>query len=572
MAPGGSRRSVHGEAVRRRPIAGNPLAGGGWHNRGIGCGRPARGRATSGRERKKADCSGVSPAILRRGAALVAWIRPDGRPCRGSGAAMPYRDREVRRRHQVSAAHRKRVRRIRMTLLTVFLVFYVVVLSVVLFGWPVDQMPITSQRALAVSFDKLRHPLTRSAVVEIGAAGVGDPADLAVWVKRDPHHAGGQFPADQVILTAIPLVGNSVLVTATVDPWVPERVDSGLYEETLVLSAGGNWTEIPLIIGLGKRSGWWAVTAFFIIATGAALGLTVKWITERLTPQAALMRRFDALRRTMGWGADGRDLPLSARLRLNELEDYILRQDLSRAERAFSQLDPLRNDAAVLASQTAVLYDQLDSLSDAIERCRGTLSHDDRALADAAVDEAHRTLVEAQSLPWPKQTAEIRTALGTIRDDLVLAGHVIGSFLRSPANKKLREAIRYLQRGRSAAARRAYALRDTAETEVPLPGASGKEASPPPREAEPAWLDDLAPVPVFFRYARTFAGAASVAVVSLVGLKTQYLDNPGFDSNLSSWVMLGLWGLVVELSGVAVVDVLARLGSSAAAATARQAI
>jgi hypothetical protein len=68
-----------------------------------------------------------------------------------------------------------------------------------------------------------------------------------------------------------------------------------------------------------------------------------------------------------------------------------------------------------------------------------------------------------------------------------------------------------------------------------------------------------------FRRARVLAGLASVVVVSLIGLKLEYLDNQQFDGALSAWLALALWGAVIELSGVSVLDVVGRLGSSGAA-------
>ncbi|WP_133878744.1 hypothetical protein [Paractinoplanes brasiliensis] len=457
--------------------------------------------------------------------------------------------------------------------MAVFAVVYSGVLAVILFGWPADEMVVGEERGIAVSFEKIRRPLTRSAVVELASPGAGAPAGHVVWLMRDPHHEAGQFPSDQVALTATPLTGNSVLVTVTVDPWGPERVESGIYRETVVVASGADSEELPLVIGVGQRGGKWAVVAFVVIATGAALGLIIKWITEGLTPQAALMRRFDALRRTMGWGTNGRDLPLNARIRLNELEDLILRHDLARTEQEFAELERHRNSAAVLASQTAVLYDQLDAVSDAIEQCRDKVGRDDRKLADAAVDEAYRNLVEAQSWNWPDRTDEIQAELRRIRDHLILTGHIVGSFLRAPRNQALREAVRLLQRGQTELAEEVYNRRhQSRDVEPDLPGPPPGDKSAEPDGGAGRWYDDLEPVSAFFRYARVFAGCASVVVVSLVGLKTQYLDNVTFNSNLSSWVALGLWGLAVELSGVAIVDVLARLGSGASATAARQAL
>jgi hypothetical protein len=58
---------------------------------------------------------------------------------------------------------------------------------------------------------------------------------------------------------------------------------------------------------------------------------------------------------------------------------------------------------------------------------------------------------------------------------------------------------------------------------------------------------------------RALAAAASILVVSIVGLQLEYLDSTSFGGSLSDWLSLLLWSAVVELSGVSVLDVVGRL-------------
>ncbi len=64
---------------------------------------------------------------------------------------------------------------------------------------------------------------------------------------------------------------------------------------------------------------------------------------------------------------------------------------------------------------------------------------------------------------------------------------------------------------------------------------------------------------------RAMVGAASVIVVSIVGLQVQYMDSTTFTGSLSDWLTLLLWAAVIELSGVSLLDVVGRLGGARAA-------
>jgi hypothetical protein len=494
---------------------------------------------------------------------------------------MTYRDLEQGRLRGMASDRRRR--RVVGTLLpAVLIIGATVAVSVFLAGpstgdaRPPQGTVVVPEGGMMISFGAGRTPLTRTLTVQPSTttsrkAPPATPGAFLVRLESDLTDAdsGRQFPAQQVTVAASEVSAGVLALTVSADPWAPERIAPGEYHGRISVLKDDVRTVVPLVLTADDRGGASALVAVLILVAGAAAGLLIKWITERLTPQAMIHRRLAALRRAVGWGADGRNLPGAALLRMEELQDVIARQDYGRAEQLFAGLEAERERLASISGRFSVLNDILSAQAQAIGARQEPVPRHLLARVDAVLDECHRRLRDAQGAPWPETADDTARTLDALRLNFITATQVITSFLSLPNEDALRSAIDLLQRGDYDGATAEYNRFVQAGT-VENGGASqgGKIAllgwlrrfrrsAAPSRPQEPR----LSP---WFRLARPIAGLASVLVVALVGLKLQYLDNRAFQGDLTAWVTLGLWGFVVELSGTSVIEVVSRLGGHGA--------
>ncbi|WFE58614.1 hypothetical protein [Micromonospora sp. WMMD712] len=417
--------------------------------------------------------------------------------------------------------------------------------------------------ALMISFGAGRTPLTRTMTVRPPVEGnaVRPPGAFLVRLESDltDPGTGRQFPAQQVTVAASEITSGVLALAVSADPWSPEQVPSGDYRGLIRVSKDDVQMDVPIVLRVDERGGWSALYAVLILVAGAAAGLLIKWITERLTPQAMIYRRLALLRRAVGWGSDGRNLPVVARLQMEELQDVIARHDYGRAEQLFTDLEKEREQLASMANRFIVLDNMLFAQSEAVSAHPKPISRNVLARVDAVVDECHRRLQLAKDAPWPDRADEIARNLDVLQLNFITASQVITSYIELPNEATLRSAVDMLQRGAYDSAAQEYdrfLQSGTVETSTTAePGKSRRSRRiRAPRAEEPG----LAP---WFRAARPIAGMASVLVVALVGLKLQYLGNQSFQGDLTAWLTLGLWGFVVELSGTSVMEVVARLSA-----------
>ncbi|MFC7532475.1 hypothetical protein [Actinoplanes sp. GCM10030250] len=481
---------------------------------------------------------------------------------------MTYRDRECRRVQATSAAHRRR--QISRRVLPALLLIGAAIAVSALLGAPstADTGPARTHAevpkgALMISFGAGRTPLTRTMTVRppIGKIAGNPPGAFLARLESDlaDTRTGRQFPAQQVTVAASEIVPGVLALTVSANPWSPEQVPAGDFRGSIRVSKDDSHAEVPVVLRVGERGGWSALYAVLILVTGAAAGLLIKWITERLTPQAMIYRRLASLRRAVGWGSDGRNLPVAARLRMEELQDVIARHDYGRAEQLFTDLETGRERLASMASRFVVLDNALSAQAQAVSVQPRPMPRNVLARVDAVIDECHRRLQLAKGAAWPDRADEIARDLDVLRLNFITASQVITSYLDTPNEGTLRTAVDLLQRGEYDSAAQEYdRFLQSGTVETGTTAEPGKSRRPNPMRAPRPEEPGLSP---WFRAARPIAGMASVLVVALVGLKLQYLGNPSFQGDLTAWVTLGLWGFVVELSGTSVIEVVSRLGA-----------
>jgi hypothetical protein len=367
-------------------------------------------------------------------------------------------------------------------------------------------------------------------------------------------------------------------VAVTANPWTPEKVKPGIYEGVLeIRGTGVSSQNIPLFVSLQGREYKWAGIAFGLLTSGALLGLLLKWITERLTPQAALIRRLNALKRAINYRDDGSTLPVEEQMRLDNLEDQIAREDYAGAENSFKEIEERKFELATVSSQFDLLMDYLATQSELI-RSSGNLSPRDRIRLNGILDEEYRHLRQLQT----EERSELKEHFKSCKDDFATISSAMFHYVKRPNDNQLREVMDRYQLGDFSEGTAAFkewsrVTPDGQDVAGVVTGESqssesrqglrrnrdvSSTSSRPSRNALRGYRQDDHPVAFIFRHARAIAGVTSILVVALVGLKLEYLDNQVFNGDLADWLALGLWGTAIELSGVSVLEVIGRLGAS----------
>ena len=436
-----------------------------------------------------------------------------------------------------------------------------------------DFVPQSNPAKVQVSFGLDREPVNRTFLLDLKpgkTSGTSSPGqEVTVRLSSDLRRhrdSAAEFPADQVTVGLDKLTATTVNLTVGVNPWAPERVQAGLYEGVLELRGPGISQDVPMSVWLRSRDNWRAAMALGLLLAGTLMGLLVKWITERLTPQAHQMRRLSALKDAIGYESDRETIPVRFRLRIRDLEGQIARQDYAGVEESFKELEKDKALLALLSAQMRILFGQLDQQVSFIDRAKPAEEH--RLLLEGAVDGQYRAI---QQLLITSQDAETEAEAAlpgeaqqlTARFAAVL--NLMSDFLTHSGDPLLAEALSEVRAGSLEPA-----IQKHRTWRQSPPAAEPPTAGSRPSSATDAVELRLRPrrprkarqVAFMFQYSRAMAGLSSAVVVALVGLKLQYLDNQGFGGRMTDWLGLALWGVVVELSGVSVLEVVGRLGTS----------
>ena len=430
-----------------------------------------------------------------------------------------------------------------------------------------------------VTFGFDRQPVVRNFALDVEPAPDSEEViaedALGVRLASDLRHEtrSGEFPADQLTVGLTRLSTDRVNLTITVNPWEPERVDSGTYVgEIQIRGASIAPRDIVVAVALQDRENRAAVLALSLLVAGSLLGLLVKWITERLTPQAHMARRLAGLKAMIAYQEDLETVPVAVRLRVRDLEDQIARQEYAAVEGNFKWFEERKVLLAQISSQVRLLLrqflDQRSMVDSAGEKS-------DPFLLKAVIDSEYRVL---QQLLAERQVDDVDGLAGFFGDaqatslDVGTITNLIDDFLKT-SSPALRQALLAIRAGNMSGGILQYVRwveAGGASSEDVAKGERAYSRAPTKSSDGPRVFDVMGPegreatrLGFLFRNARAIAGLASVVVVSLVGLKLQYLDSAVFSGGLTSWLGLALWGAVVELSGVSVLEVVGRLGTSA---------
>ena len=388
----------------------------------------------------------------------------------------------------------------------------------------------------------------------------------------DPEN-NNQFPASLVQLSASPTGRGRLQISTIVSPSQQPKPPGGTYRGTIDIFAG-QILRVPIVLYLAPREGPLAVIAFLLLVTGATIGLAVKWITESLTRLAAASWRMEDLRRSLGVSPD--TLPLMAAARIQEIEEAIRRQDTDdNLDKAFA---PLVSNISNLRSFATAIQNAEDEIRNQREMGYSLAWDEEESTVEQGFVEtiarAESTRVERlRAVDWPwKNPSETVKQAQTLADQCSTATLVLGEATSGRVNAITSKVADLFRKGSFEDAVTLYRQPLPSDVTPPSEVATTPKKDRPRKfrpfgESRIIRFEELKAgprglVPWMARRPRAFAAAASVFVVSLVGLQLQYLDAAEFAGKLGDWLGLLLWAAVVELSGVSVLDVLGRLGTT----------
>jgi hypothetical protein len=439
---------------------------------------------------------------------------------------------------------------------------------------------------LLFNFGLSRKTLTRTIVVTSTGSTSAAPSSvsgatadvLTARLQSDLRDSRSekQFPAAQATITASPIGAKRVQISASMNPSEPEKVEGGTYSGSILVASGAASFRVPVVAYLTSRAGVRAGFAFLLLMAGATIGLAVKWITEALSQLAAARWRLEDIRRSLGRSADS--LPTQAAVQLEEIENRIMRQDTSSLDSAFAPLVANVRQLSMFSTAVAGVQREIDQQTDITWGLdnESAAAGIDRDFAKSVIEAERERIDRFRHEEWPWKDgdaviADVQAFAGQCRT-ATLALNDVSRGDNVPAAKA---ALKLFRLGKFPEADEAY------KNPAPMQVASDQDKPSRPRDARGISMPGALRMvrlrhPLSFlawrrggvvqwmmKRPRTLAGAASVLVVSAVGLQLQYLDDAGFAGNLGDWLGLVLWAAVIELSGVSVLDVLGRLGGGA---------
>ncbi|GAB1515497.1 hypothetical protein [Actinophytocola sp. KF-1] len=426
---------------------------------------------------------------------------------------------------------------------------------------------------ISVNFGLGREPITRSFTLTVpsGAPDADAARQVTATLEGDLVRDGtvATFPADQITVSAKVNSDNTTVdVRAVVAPFGAAPVPEGCYRGHLtVFRTGADPRRREVVVDIADREKWSAAVAFVILLIGALVGLTIKWITESLTPLAEARRRLARSRQLLAnQGYTDHDLPTPLRVLRDDVEQHLRHQEITDLKTKFRQLETTIDIARPAIGVIHHIRDRIQAQGKRLDELwRDGLPVRAANLLENLVQSEINQLTDLRNKPWntdtdtinarTEETNRLRNHVEAVDNFMrVYPDHVghadaenIGRLLHS---NDLDGATTLLS---------TFPAPDTPKT--PRTGWRRRtETRPWPTDVEPprgrlerdSWL---------IRHVRLVAALVSALVVTFVGFSAEYLNNQGFEDNMDDWLNLFLWAAVVQLSGVSVLDVVAKLSA-----------
>lgn len=425
---------------------------------------------------------------------------------------------------------------------------------------------------ISVNFGLGREPITRgfNLFVPSDAPDADAARQVTATLEGDLVRDGtvATFPADQIVVSAKVNSDNmTVDVRAVVDPFDAAPVPEGCYRgHLMVIRNGAEPHRRDVVVDIADREQWSAAVAFVVLLIGALVGLTIKWITESLTPLAEARRRLDRSREVLAnQGYTDNDLPAPLRMLRDEVAQLLRHQEIT----------DLKDRFRLLETSIDIAKPAIGVISDVRARIRRQRESVDQLWRDGLPDQAVSLLAnlmqseinqlnDLRNRPWNTDTITQRTQETNRLRNYVDAVNTFVAVYPDRIGQEPAERIgRLLSSNSLDEATRSLSTLDSGAVATPRHGWR-------PRTGTRQWPDDVEPPrgkperdTWLYRNVRLIAALVSALVVTFVGFSVQYLNNQAFEDNMDDWLNLFLWAAVVELSGVSVLDVVAKLSASA---------
>jgi hypothetical protein len=430
--------------------------------------------------------------------------------------------------------------------------------------------------ALAADFLECRKSDDASSPTTTTTVPPARPSIVAAGLQSDlADDRQRQFPANQVTVTAVNVGRTGILVNITANPLEPTRVlDSKYIGRAIIDRDDGNSIPIELEIGLAKRTG--AVTGWvlFALVLGALGGALIKWLDDSFGPIAALRRRQRRVEHFLRLRQQEKNpprLPIGVLRRLDDVRVAIRSFDAEGVadtlQRITSNQDALIKFDRGLEALEGEIATQQSLLQGGIEA---------KAVPGAIAMEAAK-VKELRSRVWPWEKAdkvieeldqaeqEFRTLTVAMRRALYDPNY--REVVQKLALERISgdtDAIEKLLQTTVPAESQAAAKDQSTVDIAPAPDINHhtdtgdadiqpQEYSPEKRRTLGLWLLDNA---------WWFTLIVVALFVVFVGYQTQFLDDPGFQGDLTDYIQLAAWALAIQVAGGTIIDTAGKLRTS----------
>jgi hypothetical protein len=465
---------------------------------------------------------------------------------------------------------------------------------------PNDYGPAPGTASLRMEYQLGREPITRVELVNLcqivgsepecakttstsssdasGSASSSDvnndernrPRVLSAYLEADLselHHAGAQFPADQIKVTAANVGNTGLLVSVIADPLGGHEVPSGHYSGSILVErALGTPIILPIQVDLTDRGSWVSVAVILVLLAGALVGALIKWMNDTFTPVAALRRRLVRLDRWFRWNRSS--LPEGAQRQLQEIDSAVAAFDAVDVDPRIAQVSGDLKDLSAFADGIEGLQHEIGIQRHGLTAVSSPLSGED-ALG------VERDFIEyMQSLPWPCDSNEWNDRLERLKaaaSNFRVLTTAIVRHARRPDDTRVRGTLDALltavaildpkQLGEADAVVEPSDVEGidsrsrVGEKPIDLPNPLRMTTRRPPRRPSEWVLDHAAMI-------MSMLGALLIA---FVGYQTQFLNDKSFEGSIADYVQLAAWALALQISGTTVVQLVGRLTTSGGA-------
>lgn len=423
----------------------------------------------------------------------------------------------------------------------------------------------------SINFGLSREPITRTYGLAVpgGSASVDTARQVTAVLDGDLVRDGtvAQFPADQITLSAkVNDDDTTVEVRALVDPFGANPVAEGCYRgDVIVVRGNGQSDSLPMVVDVAEREEWSAALAFTILLAGALIGLAIKWITESLTPLAESKRRLARFRQTLVRRNHMDDnLPVAVLEIRDDIDQLIKHQDITDLKSKFEKLDEVFAVSETAVGTISDIRTNLDAQKAKLDRLWRNLPEDVVNDLAALWQTENGRLNQIRGGEWTAATIETRMQeLEELRRYVGVVNRFFETYPRHFNRQEMQDAYDLLTTTNGDVAVAGTKIKEVNEKQLTPITWTGENASENPladktpphqKTVRDTWL---------FRHVRLLAALVSALIVTFVGFSTEYLNQPAFEDNMDDWLNLFLWAAIIELSGVSVLDVVARLSANA---------